>query len=137
MLYLDSSALVKLVLDEPESEELQAVVEGELVTSCSLVLTEIPRALTRDAHDYGSSRYERERLLEVASDVIDGLALIPLTVDLLRTAGAIDDPLLRTLDAIHVAAAIGLDDDAVMVTYDRRQRQAATAAGLEVRSPGA
>lgn len=106
------------------------------MTSCSLVLTEIPRALTRDAHDYGSSRYERERLLEVASDVIDGLALIPLTVDLFRTAGAIDDPLLRTLDAIHVAAAIGLDDDAVMVTYDRRQRQAATAAGLEVRSPG-
>ncbi|MGH9175191.1 MAG: type II toxin-antitoxin system VapC family toxin, partial [Vicinamibacterales bacterium] len=63
--------------------------------------------------------------------------LVPLERDILRRAGTIDSLPLRTLDAIHVAAALVLDlDDLEFITYDQRMARAATAHGLKVVQPG-
>ena len=133
VLYADASALVKLVRDEPESPALRAYISGANLVSSELILTEIPRAVRRVA--------VRDRtpslalLLARAAHLIDALALRPIDRALLAVAGAISEPALRTLDAIHVASAVELDP-ATFVTYDERQAAAARLAGLRTMAPG-
>ena len=135
LFYADASALVKLVRDEPESPALRSfLVDADLV-SCELVLTEVPRAIRRAAaHD---PRLEPDRLMSRASAVVDALGLLALERELLLAAGALSEPALRALDAIHVAAAIELAPVDAFVTYDERQAAAARLAGLRTISPGA
>lgn len=132
LIYLDSSALVKLVLAEPESESLHRYLSGADLISSELALTEVPRAVRRAA------AYDRtlpvERLLDQAAEVLDTLALLPLDRALLSAAGAIDEPALRTLDAIHVASAADADVDA-FVSYDERQSAAARLVALRTYAP--
>ncbi len=71
-----------------------------------------------------------------AAELFDALAILPLDRDLLAGAGALDEPALRTLDAIHVIAAIDLSPIDAFVTYDERQGAAARLAGLRTMSPG-
>lgn len=135
LFYADASALVKLILDEPESDALRAYLDGADVCSCALVRTEVPRAIHRaTARDPGLSR----ALLHArAGQVIEAVALTPLDQGLLEAAGAIDEPMLRALDAIHVVAATSLMPIDAFVTYDERQAAAARLAGLRTVSPGA
>ena len=51
LFYLDASALVKLVREEPETPALRAYLSGADLVSTELVLTELPRALRRAAHN--------------------------------------------------------------------------------------
>jgi predicted nucleic acid-binding protein len=68
--------------------------------------------------------------------VLGALALLPLEREVLRTAGAFDAPLLRALDAIHIAAALAVADAIeAFVSYDERQIEAARLAGLPLVSP--
>jgi predicted nucleic acid-binding protein len=78
----------------------------------------------------------RTAAVERARRVIDGCALIELDAELRSSAGLVDPPCLRSLDAIHLASALSMRDhiDAV-VSYDRRLARAAAAAGLPVVSP--
>jgi predicted nucleic acid-binding protein len=76
-------------------------------------------------------------LLERSAELIDVLALLPLDRALLEGAGALTEPALRALDAIHVASAVMLDPVGCFVTYDERQAAAARLAGLRTMSPGA
>jgi predicted nucleic acid-binding protein len=132
--YVDASALVKLVREEPESAALRACLEGADVISCELVLTEIPRAARRvAAQSRGASL---DRLLRRTQHLIDRLALCPLDQELLSRAGALAEPVLRTLDAIHVAAALYLSPVETFVTYDERQAAVARLAGLRTVAPG-
>ncbi len=135
LFYADASALVKLVRDEPESHTLRTfLVDADLV-SCELVLTEIPRAIRRAAaHD---PRLNRELLMDRAGAVVDAVGLRPLERTLLLTAGALAEPALRALDAIHLAAAVELAPIDGFITYDERQAAAARLAGLRTMSPGA
>ncbi len=134
LFYADASALVKLVRDEPESPALRAYVEGADLVSCELVLTELPRAIRRAAgHD---PRLPLDTLIARAGEIIDALALLPLGRGLLAAAGALSEPALRALDAIHVAAAALLSPVDAFVTYDERQAAAARLAGLRTVSPG-
>jgi predicted nucleic acid-binding protein len=135
IVYADSSALVKLVIRESESGPLRTyLADAELVTS-ELALTEIPRAIRRAvAHD---PSMPAESLLDCAAAVLDSVALRPLSRDLLAGAGALAEPSLRALDAIHVASAAGLSPVEAFVTYDERQAAAARLAGLRTMSPGA
>jgi predicted nucleic acid-binding protein len=135
LFYADASALVKLVRDETESEALRAfLVDADLVSS-ELVLTEIPRAVRRAvALD---PALPLDLLLERTAELIDALALLPLDRALLEGAGALAEPALRALDAIHVASAVALDPVGAFVTYDERQAAAARLAGLRTMSPGA
>lgn len=132
--YADASALVKLVREEAESGSLRAYMAGADLVSSEMILTEIPRAVRRAAaHD---STLPLGLLLERAGEVIDALALLPLDRALLAAAGALAEPALRALDAIHVASAVDLGPIEAFVTYDERQAAAARLAGLRTMAPG-
>lgn len=133
--YADSSALVKLVQDEPESSALRAFLADADLVSSELILTEIPRAARRAADD--DPALPLDLLLERAGAVLDAVALRPLDRALLTAAGALAEPALRALDAIHVASAIDLHPVDTLVTYDERQAAAARLAGLRTMAPGA
>lgn len=127
-LYLDSSALVKVVIDEPESAAVRAFVDGASTCYASaLVRAEVPRALRR----HGARPAARGHVL------VDELDLIELDDALLADASGVGDAMLRTLDAIHLASALLLGDELdALVTYDMRLAEAAREAGLRVEAPG-
>ena len=125
-LYLDASALVKLVVPEAETAPLTAFVERHAVlTSCSLARVEVLRAVRPHGVD----------AIATARTLIAKLDLVQLDVELLNLAGDLDGP-LRSLDAVHVAAAMELGEGLVaLVTYDRQMARAAESLGLPVAAP--
>lgn len=133
IVYTDASALVKLVREEAESIALRTYLQGAELVSSELVLTEIPRAVRRAAAR--EPHLPLDLLLERAGALIDALALRPLDRTILAGAGALTEPALRALDAIHVAAAVDLDPIEAFVTYDERQAAAARLAGLRTMAP--
>jgi uncharacterized protein len=134
LFYADASALVKLVRDEPESDALRAFLADADLVSCELVLTELPRAIRRAAAD--DPRLPLATLLGRADELLEATALLPLDRALLAAAGALAEPALRALDAIHVAAAVDLSPLDAFVSYDERQSAAARLAGLRTVQPG-
>lgn len=131
MIYLDSSALLKLLVEEAESATLVDFLAGHAdlraVTS-ELAQVEVPRALRRLAPS----------ALGEARTLLTQLDTVPLGQRILQVAAELEDPLLRTLDALHLASALDLGGALrVFVSYDYRLNAAARAAGLEVEHPGA
>lgn len=134
LFYADASALVKLVRDEAESDALRAYLEGADLVSSELVLTEVPRAVRRAATL--DPDLPLDLLLDRAGQLLDAVALAALDRALLAGAGALAEPALRALDAIHVATAVDLHPLDAFVTYDERQAAAARLAGLRTTAPG-
>lgn len=126
--YLDSSAFVKLVVQEPESGGLlRALQRWPQRASATLLRTEAVRALRHSSHD----RYVSQARLLMRS-----LHLIELDQVLLDHAADLAPPDLRSLDAVHLAAAMSLGPDLGRVfVYDVRMKRAAEALGLPVDSP--
>jgi uncharacterized protein len=126
--YLDTSALTKLVVAEAETAALRtwlADVERDPV-SCDLARTELMRAVRRAAPD----RVVRAR------EVLDAVSLLEVTTATFEAAGRLDPTILRSLDAIHLAAALDLGDDLDgIVTYDDRLAEAAKVNGVAVVTP--
>ena len=129
-LYLDSSAIVKLVQTEPESSALRRYLRqhraDDKVTS-ELARVEVVRAvLPGGAPALGKARRQLARFHQVS-----------LTRDLLDAAATLaPETLLRSLDAIHVASAqLAGGDLRALVTYDERMVSAARAAGIETAAP--
>lgn len=126
--YLDTSALVKLVVAEAETDALRswiAEADRELVAS-NLVRTELMRAVRRAVPD----RTVR------AQAVLDALTLTEVTASLFAEACRLEPSELRSLDAVHLAAALDLGDDLDgFVTYDERLAAAAAANGVVVVAP--
>lgn len=123
--YLDTSALVKLVVSENETAALRAWLgtAERVPVSCDLARTELLRATRRAAPD---------RLVQ-ARAVLDSVTLIEVTTSIFEEAGRLDPTVLRSLDAVHLAAALSLGDDLeAIVTYDDRLAQAARANGIPV-----
>jgi predicted nucleic acid-binding protein len=134
LFYADSSALVKLIRSEPETVALRAFLAGSDLVSCDLVLAELPRAVRRaSVHD---RRMPVEALIENADQLLDAIALRSLDRALLLAAGALGEPGLRALDAIHVVAALDVFPHDGFVSYDERQSAAARLAGLPTFAPG-
>jgi predicted nucleic acid-binding protein len=127
VLYLDSSAIVKLVTPEPETADLVAVVrEDPSLISSALAWTEVVRAVRRARGN--AVRAER---------VLGGIALVPVDGGVIRAAARLAPTALRTLDAIHVATALSLGGDVSrLVTYDDRLAGAAKDEGIDVIAPG-
>jgi uncharacterized protein len=124
---------VKLVRAEPETGALRTFLADADLLSSELVLTEVPRAIRRaGAHD---PALIREPLITRAGEVLDAVALLPVDRALLAMAGALEEPSLRALDAIHVAAAIDLSPIDAFVSYDERRSAAARLAGLRTVAP--
>jgi predicted nucleic acid-binding protein len=129
LIYLDSSALVKLIVIEPESAALTELLRAwpDRISS-ALALTEVPRALRRA----GFGNPERSR----ARQVLTRVNLVEVDRRILAAAASLDPPTLRTLDAIHVATALAVREDlGVVVSYDLRLSVAAQRAQLEVLAP--
>jgi len=132
--YADASALVKLVREESESSALRAFLADADIVSSELALTEIPRAIRRAVmHE---PELPLDLLVERAGELLDAIALRPLDSPLLAAAGALVEPALRALDAIHVASAVDLDPVDAFLTYDERQAAAARLVGLRTVAPG-
>lgn len=134
LFYLDASALVKLARTEPETGALLTFLADADLLSSELALTEVPRAIRRAAAD--DPTLVCALLLTRAGEILDAVALLPVDRALLIAAGALDEPTLRALDAIHVASAIDLSPIDAFVSYDERQSAAARLAGLRTISPG-
>ncbi|MEM7351096.1 MAG: type II toxin-antitoxin system VapC family toxin [Acidobacteriota bacterium] len=128
-LYLDSSALVKLVLPEAESGPLLALLEGwKKRVSSALAAVEVVRASSRaSSHEIVHRRAQR---------VLEGIHLVPIDAEVLEAAARLEPPGLRTLDAIHLASALVLRPDLEgLVAYDVRLADAARDAGISVLAP--
>jgi predicted nucleic acid-binding protein len=127
LVYLDTSAFMKLVEEETESAALRRHLRrGRLRTSAILLQTEALRAAGRLSAAH----------LTAARELLRGLALIQLDRQLYAVAGTLAPPHLRSLDALHIAAALTVSQDlADFVTYDVRMMAAAQAHGLPVVSP--
>lgn len=127
--YVDNSALTKLVVAEAETAALRTWLaeENRNLVSCDLTRTELLRAVRRAAPD----RVVRAR------EVLDSVTLLDVTTDIFEDAGRLDPTVLRSLDAVHLAAALDLGDELDgIVTYDSRLSEAARANGIAVVSPG-
>ena len=129
-MYADASALVKLVVDEPESAALRRFLDSarpRLATS-ELAIVEVLRAARLAAAGSDGVRRARQEL--------DATDLVDVDRDLLETAVSWTSAQVRALDAIHLASALRLGARQMLV-YDRRLAEVAHAAGLEVLTPGA
>jgi predicted nucleic acid-binding protein len=129
LVYLDSSSLVKLVVREDGTDALQAFLAAHpSAVSSARAVTEVRRAVARLS--------ARRDLSDRARLVLDGVALLAVDLAVLEVAAGLRPPVLRTLDAIHVASALSLGGDLLaFVTHDDRQAAAARRAGLPVTTP--
>lgn len=128
-LYADTSALVKLIIDENESESLDHYVsESDLQLASSVIAeVELLRAV---------NRVERDRL-EEARQLLDEMILLPLTTDIKHRAANLGPDSLGSLDAIHLATAIEIHADLrAFVSYDNRLIDSARSTGIEAIVPG-
>lgn len=125
--YADSSALVKLVLKEPESAQLLTHLQTyDGVVSSALAAIEVTRAAQRAG---GTPAAER------ASAVLMRIALLAIDRAVVRRASALPPLVLRSLDAIHLASALEVPDQVTLIAYDRRLIAAAADLGLPTVSP--
>ena len=124
--YLDASAIVKLVVQEPESEALHRwYVEATQLVTSRIGVIETLRASAWRSHD----PKHRAR-------IISDLEILEVTATIGAVAATVGSPLLRTLDAIHIATAMALGQDLdAFVTYDDRMAEAARSLGLPVVRP--
>jgi predicted nucleic acid-binding protein len=127
VVYLDSSALAKLVVHEAESSALRRYLRRrKRRATCGLARVEVVRAVR--AHGAAA--------VAAARRILGGVDLIRLDDVLLDEASELGGGTLRTLDAIHLAAARSLRSDLVaVVTYDARMTSAATDLRLTVVAP--
>ena len=126
--YLDSSAIVKLAVREPESAALRRYLRGKrALVSSALARTEVARALL----PLGPAATDR------GAAVLATLELSRVNDRVLTDAGSLMPADIRSLDAIHLATARRFGADlARVVTYDQRMAAAAKLLGCPVASPG-
>jgi uncharacterized protein len=127
VIYLDSSAIVKLVVREPESAALRRYLRRRRpLISSALARTEVARALL----PFGGDVVAR------GQDVLTRFDLARVNDRVLTAAGSMLPENIRSLDAIHLATAQQLGADlARIVTYDDRMSRAARALGFMVAAP--
>lgn len=120
IVYVETSAAAKLLVEEEESDRLAGYLDGlvEPPASCLILETELRRLAVRIGFPQAA-----------VTTVLERFDLLETDRSLYREAGMLPGPHLRSLDALHVAAALRLDAD-VIVSYDRRQLDAAWAVGL-------
>jgi predicted nucleic acid-binding protein len=126
--YVDSSAVVKLIFDEDETQPLERFLANRPLRFCSVVGRVEVMRLARSVDD--------DLVVSHAHDVLRGIHLVEVDARTIRRAIDVDPRTLRALDAIHLATALSLDPDLEgMVVYDTRLSDAARAAGLTVWAP--
>jgi uncharacterized protein len=134
LVYVDSSALIKRVVSEIESDALEDALQGHVdradaLVSSSLAWIEVSRALRvrLDGED-------PDAVSRATEDAFAGIAERPITADVVSLARRVGPTLLRSFDAIHLATAVLVDADLVL-TYDDRLAGASREVGLPVAAP--
>lgn len=129
VLFLDSSAVTRLVVAEPESAALVERLTGQVLVGSALLVPEVSRAVRRSVghlHD------------ELLGQVLGLIDLVAVDRAVLAAAADLAPPGLRTLDAVHLASALVLRERVeALIGYDDRLLQAARAAGLAIERPAA
>jgi predicted nucleic acid-binding protein len=127
--YLDTSAFLKLIVAEAESAALRRfLLRWPEHVSAALLRTEAIRALRRSGYD---------ARVGAARRLVRAMRLMRLDEPLLDRAGDLHPARMRSLEAVHLAAALTLGSDlGVLVTYDQRLAEAAREHGLPVHAPG-
>ncbi len=127
VVYLDASAIVRIVVAEPGRAATVAFLrDHETRVTSILSAVEVPRAVAR----------KRPEAALAASAFLEDLVIVALDRTIVSGAAALAPPVLRTLDAVHLATALQLGRELeAFVTYDTRQGEAARSIGLRVASP--
>ena len=129
MIYLDTSAFLKAVFDEPQSPAIRGYLgatDAPRFVSSTLLAVEARRGTLR----------ANPRWLPRVDLALMRVAQIEMNGPVIEAAGRLPDPMLRSLDAIHLATALQIRGDLdVLVSYDRRMLAAAAAHGLPTASP--
>ena len=130
MIYLDTSAFVKLIWSERETEALQGFLAGRRhapPVSSALLVVEVRRAVLRT----------RPGTVPRADLLLTRVGQVGVTRAIVEAASRLPDPRLRSLDAIHLATALRLREDLdALVTYDDRLAAAAASHDLPFAMPG-
>ena len=132
--YVDTSALIKRAIAEPESSALRATLlhhadANDALVSSTLAWIEVSRALR--------NRLGVEPVREITAagdDALSGIAEWPMGSEVVGLARRISPLIVRSLDSIHLATAV-LVDAQLMITYDDRLADAARENGIEVSAP--
>jgi len=129
VIYVDSSALVKLVLPEAESSSMiEFTAKFDTLVTSTIGAIEFRRAVKRH---YAQQLWAVERVLAE-------MTILELSHEVRRTAELLEPTILRTLDAIHLASALVIREELeAFVAYDERLLEAARLAGIPTASPGA
>ncbi len=129
VIYLDPSAIGKLVVEEPESAALAAWLDAhdtDLLVTSALSRVELIRAARRRSPDS----------VPAALSILAELSVAPIDATVLDMASQLDPAALRTLDVLHLATAATLGTDLLcLVAYDDALLDAAGALGLPVEAP--
>ena len=127
-LYVDSSALVKLHVDEPDAEAAHAMLEGATWTTARHTWVEVRRALSVAFRDE-----ELVRARSVFAEQWQTIQVVELDQRTCEAAAAIAEAHgVKTLDALHLGAAAHAGPPSAFVTFDERQAGAARALGWNV-----
>ena len=134
MIYMDTSALTKLIIAEHESDALTMWVAEQTEAHESLTTSDVGRIeLMRTA-----ARLDDDEIFDHARYVANWINGASVTEEIVAGAERIGLPTLRSLDAIHLASAVSIHEQlSAFVSYDKRLLDAARAEGLTVVSPGA
>lgn len=135
--YLDTSAVLKRVIDEAESAALGDVLDhydddGAALVTSQLAVVEVGRALQRIASVSGTA--SATSINEAQSEAFTGVVEHEVSGQVIALARRVRPPGLRSLDAIHLVTAMLVDAD-VVVTYDDRLAEACTQNGLTIERP--
>jgi predicted nucleic acid-binding protein len=123
--YFDSSAILKLSKEEPESLALVDYLHDASIQASTSVLAEVEVVRNLRRHQLDDEH------------AVTGFYLMAVDDDVRRGAIDLSERSVKSLDAIHIATALAVGDrDLQFVTYDDRQAEAARAAGLKVVQPG-
>jgi predicted nucleic acid-binding protein len=131
-IYVDSSALIKRAIEEPESDPLDEALEehvaaDDVLVASSLAWVEVTRAIRATADPESDVN-------DIIETALSGIAERSITADVVSLARRINPKSPRSLEAIHLATAVLVDAD-LMITYDNRLEAAARDNGLAVARP--
>lgn len=137
-MFCDTSALIKLLIDEPNSAQIhQATERAELIAACRITWAEAMAAMARRQRDDPTSADEIESARERLSMLWPSFIIVEVSQQLVEAAGRFADGFaLRGYDSVQLAAAyelhVNADQKVLFACYDRRLNQAAQLLQLEV-----
>lgn len=133
-LYLDTSALVKLLVREAESEAIEVeLLRWDRLATSLVTEVELPRAVARAREERLDSVIDGSLVLR---GVLASATIIPLDESIVGEARDVRPSSVGALDAIHVASAVSLGQDlAAVATYDKRMQDALVLRKIEILAP--